>query len=219
MRPWRWRVRTRMTKYLVVHPQNPQVRLLHQAARILAEGGIAAIPTDSCYALACHLDDKPAVDHLRRLRGIDERHHLTLLCRDLSEIAAYARVDNASYRLLRQATPGPYTFILEATREVPRRLSHPSRKTIGIRVPDHPVALQLLRELEQPLIGTSLQLPGDALPLNDGEEIRARLDNELDVVLDAGSCGVEPTTVIDLSSGAPTVLRVGRGALEPLGLA
>jgi tRNA threonylcarbamoyl adenosine modification protein (Sua5/YciO/YrdC/YwlC family) len=208
-----------MTKFIAVHPQNPQVRLLQQAARIIADGGVAAIPTDSCYALVCHLDDKPAVDHIRRLRAIDERHHLSLLCRDLSEIAAYARVDNASYRLLRLATPGPYTFILEATREVPRRLSHPSRKTIGIRVPDHPVALQLLHELGQPLIATSLQLPGDALPLNDAQEIRERLNNELDLVVDAGTCGVQPTTVIDLSSGAATVLRVGRGALEPLGLA
>ncbi len=207
-----------MTKYIEVHAQNPQPRLLHQAAQILADGGVAAIPTDSCYALVCHLDDKPAVDHIRRLRRIDERHHLSLLCRDLSEIAAYARVDNASYRLLRLATPGPYTFILEATREVPRRLSHPSRKTIGIRVPDHPVALQLLHELGQPLIGTSLQLPGDELPLTDPEQIRERLHNELDLVLDAGNCGVEPTTVIDLSAGTPTVLRVGRGALEPLGL-
>jgi tRNA threonylcarbamoyl adenosine modification protein (Sua5/YciO/YrdC/YwlC family) len=207
-----------MTKFLEVHPRNPQPRLLHQAAQILADGGVAAIPTDSCYALVCHLDDKPAVDHIRRLRQIDERHHLSLLCRDLSEIAAYAKVDNASYRLLRLATPGPYTFILEATREVPRRLSHPARKTIGIRVPDHPVALMLLRELAQPLIGSSLQLPGDELPLNDVEEIRARLNNELDLVIDSGSCGVQPTTVIDLSSGTPTVLRVGRGPLEPLGL-
>jgi tRNA threonylcarbamoyl adenosine modification protein (Sua5/YciO/YrdC/YwlC family) len=208
-----------MTKFISVHPVNPQVRLLQQAARIIADGGVAAIPTDSCYALVCHLDDKPAVDHIRRLRKIDERHHLSLLCRDLSEIAAYARVDNALYRLLRLATPGPYTFILEATREVPRRLSHPSRKTIGIRVPDHPVALQLLHELGQPLIGTSLQLPGDELPLNDAEEIRERLDNELDLVIDAGTCGVQPTTVIDLSSGTATVLRLGRGPLEPLGLA
>jgi tRNA threonylcarbamoyl adenosine modification protein (Sua5/YciO/YrdC/YwlC family) len=208
-----------MSKYLVIHPQNPQPRLLQQAARVLQDGGVAAIPTDSCYALACHLDDKPAVDHLRRLRRIDERHHLTLLCRDLSEISAYARVDNAMYRLLRLATPGPYTFILEATREVPRRLSHPSRKTIGIRVPDHPVALQLLAELGQPLIGTTLQLPGDELPLNDPQEIRERLEPELDLILDAGTCGVQPTTVIDLSSGSAQVLRVGRGALEPLGLA
>ncbi|SPJ17776.1 conserved hypothetical protein [Burkholderiales bacterium] len=208
-----------MTKYIAVHAKNPQARLLHQAAQILADGGIAAIPTDSCYALVCHLDDKPAVDHIRRLRNIDERHQLSLLCRDLSEISAYALVDNASYRLLRLATPGPYTFILEATREVPRRLSHPSRKTIGIRVPAHPVALQLLHELGQPLIGSSLQLPGDALPLNDVDEIRARLDNELDLVLDAGSCGVQPTTVIDLSSGPAKVLRVGRGSLERLGLA
>lgn len=207
-----------MTKYLAVHAQNPQPRLLGQAAQILADGGVAAIPTDSCYALVCHLDDKPAVDHIRRLRRIDERHHLTLLCRDLSEIAAYARVDNASYRLLRLATPGAYTFILEATREVPRRLSHPSRKTIGIRVPDHPVALELLNALGQPLIGTTLLLPGDELPINDVEEIRERLDNELDLVIDAGPCGVEPTTVIDLSAGAATVLRIGRGPLEPLGL-
>jgi tRNA threonylcarbamoyl adenosine modification protein (Sua5/YciO/YrdC/YwlC family) len=208
-----------MTKYLAVHAQNPQPRLLTQAAQILADGGVAAIPTDSCYALVCHLDDKPAVDHIRRLRKIDERHHLSLLCRDLSEIAAYARVDNASYRLLRLATPGAYTFILEATREVPRRLSHPSRKTIGIRIPAHPVALELLNALGQPLIGTTLQLPGDELPINDAEEIRERLDNELDLVIDAGPCGVEPTTVIDLSTGTPTVLRVGRGPLEPLGLA
>ncbi|HXY05348.1 MAG TPA: L-threonylcarbamoyladenylate synthase [Burkholderiaceae bacterium] len=208
-----------MTKFLTVHAQNPQLRLLQQAAQILADGGIAAIPTDSCYALVCHLDDKPAVDRIRRLRKIDERHHLSLLCRDLSEIAAYARVDNASYRLLRQATPGPYTFILEATREVPRRLSHPSRKTIGIRVPDHAVALQLLHALGQPLIGSTLQLPGEALALNDGEEIRDRLGEEVDVVLDAGSCGVEPTTIIDLSSGVARVVRVGRGPLEPLGLA
>ena len=208
-----------MTKYIEVHAVNPQPRLLSQAAQILQDGGVAAIPTDSCYALACHLDDKPAVDHIRRLRRIDERHHLSLPCRDLSEIAAYARVDNASYRLLRLATPGAYTFILEATREVPRRLSHPSRKTIGIRVPDHPVALQLLHALGQPLIGTSLQLPGDDLPLNDVEDIRARLHNELDLVIDAGPCGVQPTTVIDLSGGTPSVLRLGRGPLEPLGLA
>jgi len=208
-----------MTKFLEVHAKNPQLRLLQQAAQTLADGGIAAIPTDSCYALVCHLDDKPAVDRIRRLRRIDERHQLSLLCRDLSEIASYARVDNVSYRLLRQATPGPYTFILEATREVPRRLSHPSRKTIGIRVPDHPVALQLLHALGQPLIGSSLLLPGDALPLNDAQEIRSRLNGDIDVVLDAGSCGVGTTTVIDLTSGVPTVVRVGRGRLEPLGLA
>jgi tRNA threonylcarbamoyl adenosine modification protein (Sua5/YciO/YrdC/YwlC family) len=208
-----------MAKYLVVHPKNPQARLLQQAANMLAEGCVAAIPTDSCYALACHLDDKAAVTTIRRLRGIDERHHLSLLCRDLSEIASYARVDNAAYRLLRLATPGPYTFILEATREVPRRLSHPSRKTIGIRVPDHPAALQLLHALGQPVIGSTLQLPGDELPLNDPEEIRERLDSEIDLVIDAGSCGVEPTTVIDLAHGSPAVLRVGRGPLEPLGLA
>ncbi len=208
-----------MAKYLVVHPKNPQVRLLQQAAHMLAQGCVAAIPTDSCYAFACHLDDKAAVTTIRRLRGIDERHHLSLLCRDLSEISSYARVDNAAYRLLRLATPGPYTFILEATREVPRRLSHPSRKTIGIRVPDHPAALQLLHALGQPLIASTLQLPGDELPLNDPQEIRERLDSEIDLVVDAGSCGVEPTTVIDLAHGSPAVLRIGRGPLEPLGLA
>lgn len=207
-----------MTKYLEVHAGNPQPRLIAQAAALIADGGVAALPTDSCYALACRLDDKPAVDRIRRLRRIDPRHHLSLLCRDLSEIAAYARVDNATYRQLRLATPGPYTFILEATREVPRRLSHPARKTIGIRVPDHAVTQQLLAALGQALIGTSLQLPGDALPLNDVAQVRQRLHGELDLVLDAGSCGLEPTTVIDVSGGAPVVLRRGRGALAALGL-
>ncbi len=208
-----------MAQLFTVHPQNPQARLLRQAAQIIDGGGLAAIPTDSNYAFACHLDDKAAVDRIRWLRKLDERHHLSLLCRDLSEIAAYARVDNATYRLLRLATPGPYTFILEATREVPRRLSHPSRKTIGIRVPDHPVTLALLAELGEPLIASTLKLPGEPLPLNDGGEIRARLERELEVVVDAGSCGVEPTTVIDLSGAAAQVLRRGRGSLVPLGLA
>jgi tRNA threonylcarbamoyl adenosine modification protein (Sua5/YciO/YrdC/YwlC family) len=208
-----------MAQLFSIHPDNPQLRLLRQAAQIMDGGGVAAIPTDSCYAFACHLDDKPAVDRIRWLRRIDERHQLTLLCRDLSEIASYARVDNATYRLLRLATPGPYTFILEATREVPRRLSHPSRKTIGIRVPAHQVALGLLGQLHQPLIASTLQLPGEELPLNDANEIRSRLERELELVIDAGSCGVQPTTVIDLSTGEAQVLRRGRGALEPLGLA
>jgi tRNA threonylcarbamoyl adenosine modification protein (Sua5/YciO/YrdC/YwlC family) len=207
-----------MTRFLSPHPVNPQPRILVQAAEMLAGGAVAAIPTDSCYALTCRLEDKGAVTTLRRLRGIDERHHLTLLCRDLSEIANYAKVDNAAYRLVRQATPGPYTFILEATREVPRRLSHPSRRTIGIRVPDHPVTRALLDAVGEPLLATTLQLPGDEHPLNDAEEIRARLHGELDLVIDAGSCGLEPTTVIDLTSGQPVALRAGRGPLAPLGL-
>lgn len=208
-----------MAQVFTVHPQNPQLRLLRQAAQLIDHGALAAIPTDSCYALVCHLDDKATVDRLRRIRRIDERHHLSLLCRDLSEIAAYAQVDNRQYRLLKIATPGPYTFILDATREVPRRLSHPSRKTIGIRVPDHPVALALLDVLGQPLIGTTLMLPGDELPLNDVDDIRARLEHDIDVIVDAGACGVEPTTIIDLTGRTPVVLRQGRGALEPLGLA
>jgi len=208
-----------MAQVFTVHPQNPQIRLLRQAAQLIDHGALAAIPTDSCYALVCHLDDKAAVDRLRRIRRIDERHHLSLLCRDLSEISAYAQVDNRQYRLLKVATPGPYTFILDATREVPRRLSHPSRKTIGIRIPDHPVALALLDVLGQPLIGSTLMLPGDELPLNDVEDIRARLDHDIDVIVDAGACGVEPTTIIDLTGREAVVLRQGRGALEPLGLA
>ncbi|HEU0204816.1 MAG TPA: L-threonylcarbamoyladenylate synthase [Burkholderiaceae bacterium] len=208
-----------MAQLFSVHPVNPQVRLLRQAAALLHEGAIAVVPTDSCYALACHLDDKSAADRLRRIRQVDARHHLTLLCRDLSEIASYAKVDNAQYRLLKLATPGPYTFILEATREVPRRLSHPSRKTIGLRVPDHPIALGLLQELGQPLISTSLLLPGDEVPYTDAREIRARLEHEVDLVIDAGSCGVEPTTVIDLSGREATIVRVGRGSLERIGLA
>lgn len=208
-----------MAQVFAVHPQNPQLRPLRQAAQRIDHGALAAIPTDSCYALVCHLDDKAAVDRLRRIRCIDERHHLSLLCRDLSEIAAYAQVDNRQYRLLKIATPGPYTFILDATREVPRRLSHPSRKTIGIRIPDHPVALALLDVLGQPLIGTTLMLPGDELPLNDVDDIRARLQHDIDVIVDAGACGVEPTTIIDLTGREAVVLRQGRGALEPLGLA
>jgi len=208
-----------MATVLAPHPKNPQQRMMREAVEILSAGGVAAIPTDSCYALVCHLDDKPAVDRIRRLRQIDARHELSLLCRDLSEISSYARVDNAAYRLLRAATPGPYTFILEATREVPRRLSHPSRKTIGIRVPDHVVAHALLEELGQPLIASTLQLPGDPLPLNDGAEIVERIGHEIDLVVDGGSCGVEPTTVIAVEGDIVRVVRLGRGRLEPLGLA
>jgi len=208
-----------MAQRFDVHPVNPQVRLLRQAAQIVEHGGVGALPTDSCYALVCRLDDKPAADRLRRLRNIDERHHLTLLCRDLSEIASYAKVDNVQYRLIRQVTPGPYTFILEATKEVPRRLSHPSRKTIGIRIPDHPAALGLLDVLEEPLISTTLILPGDELPLNDGEHIVERIGNDIDFIVDAGACGIQPTTIVDLTGKEAVLVRRGRGAIEPLGLA
>jgi tRNA threonylcarbamoyl adenosine modification protein (Sua5/YciO/YrdC/YwlC family) len=208
-----------MAQRLDLHPRNPQVRLLRQAAQILDHGGVAAIPTDSCYALTCHLDDKAAADRVRQIRRIDERHHLTLLCRDLSDIANYAKVDNTQYRLLRKVTPGPYTFIFEATREVPRRVSHPSRKTIGIRIPDHPVALGLLDVLGQPLLSTTLQLPGDDVPLNDADLIVERIGGLVDLVVDAGACGIEPTTIVDLSGREAVVVRRGRGAVEALGLA
>lgn len=207
-----------MAQHFVVHPVDPQLRLLRQAAQILDHGGVGAIPTDSCYALACHLDDKAAVDRIRAIRRIDERHLLTLMCRDLSDLASYAKVDNATYRLLKELTPGPYTLILEATREVPRRLSHPSRRTIGLRIPQNPVALGLLDVLGQPLISTTLQLPGDELPLNDVDDIRERIGHALDFVLDAGPCGIEPTTVVDLTAAQPLLVRAGKGALAPLGL-
>lgn len=207
-----------MAQYFELHPQNPQARLIDQAARILDQGGLAAIPTDSSYALVCHLDDKAAAERLRRLRGIDERHHLTLLCRDLSELANYARVDNRQFRLLKLATPGPYTFILEATKEVPRRLSHPSRRTIGLRVPENRVTQALLERLGQPLLGTTLIPPGDGEPMNDPHEIRERFEHELQAVLDAGACPMEPTTVIDLSGAEPELVRQGRGDPQALGL-
>ncbi len=208
-----------MAQCFAIHPLNPQLRLLRQAASIIEQGGVGALPTDSCYALVCRLDDKAAADRIRVIRRIDERHHLTLLCRDLSEIASYAKVDNAQYRLVKQATPGPYTFILEATREVPRRLSHPSRKTIGIRIPDHAVALGVLDVLGQPLISTTLLLPGDEVPRSEPVDIRERLEHEIDVVIDSGACGIEPTTIIDLSGREAVLVRRGRGALETLGLA
>lgn len=207
-----------MAQLFSVHPIDPQVRLLRQAAQILDHGGVGAIPTDSCYALACHLDDRAAVDRIRAIRRIDERHLLTLMCRDLSDIGQYAKVNNKTYRLLKNATPGPYTLILEATKEVPRRLSHPSRKTIGLRVPDHRVALGLLDVLGQPLLTTTLQLPGDELPLNQGEDIRQRLDHDIDFVLDVGACGVQPTTVVDLTGVEAVLVRQGLGDISQLGL-
>jgi tRNA threonylcarbamoyl adenosine modification protein (Sua5/YciO/YrdC/YwlC family) len=207
-----------MSQFFQIHPDNPQSRLIKQAAQIIHAGGVVALPTDSCYALVCHLDDKAAVDRLRRIRGIDEKHHLSLLCRDLSEIAQYARVDNQQYRLLKAATPGAFTFILEATKEVPRRLSHPSRKTIGLRVPANPIAQALLEELGQPLLGSTLILPKAEHPLTDADEIRDGLEKQIDLVIDGGACGLEPTTVIDLSSTEPALIRQGRGDPSLLGL-
>ena len=200
-----------MSQFFQIHPDNPQLRLIKQAVQIVDSGGIIAVPTDSSYALVCHLDDKGAVERLRRIRGVDDKHHLTLLCRDLSEIAVYAKVDNRQYRLLKSATPGPYTFILEATKEVPRRLSHPSRKTIGLRVPEHAILQALLEELGQPLLGTTLIPQGETMPLNDPQEIRALLEKQVDLVIDGGSCRLEPTTVVVLSGDEPVVLRQGRG--------
>lgn len=208
-----------MSQYFVPHPDNPQPRLIKQAAQIVRDGGVIVLPTDSCYALACHLDDKDAVARLRRIRGIDDKHHLTLLCRDLSEISQYALVDNTQYRLLKATTPGPYAFILVATREVPKRVSHPSRKTIGLRVPDNAIAQALLHELDQPLLSATLMLPGHDAPLTRGEEIRDRLKGEVDLVLDGGACGFEPSTIVDLTGAAPQLLRAGRGALAPFGFA
>ena len=207
-----------MSQYFEVHPDNPQARLLKQAAQILHGGGIAAIPTDSSYALVCHLDDKTAAARLRQLRGVDDKHHLTLLCRDLAELAAYARVDNRQFRLIKLGTPGPYTFILEATKEVPRRLSHPSRRTIGLRVPDHRVTQALLELLGQPLLATTLIAPGESDPLNDPDEIRQRFQKLLAAVVDAGACPMAPTTVIDLTDAQPQLVRQGRGELARLGL-
>ncbi len=207
-----------MSQFFQVHPINPQPRLIKQAAQIIHGGGIVAVPTDSCYALVCHLDDKGAVERLRRIRGIDEKHHLTLLCRDLSELGVYARVDNRQFRLLKAATPGPFTFILEATKCVPRRLSHPSRKTIGLRVPEDAIINALLAELDQPLLGSTLILPGEQEALNDADEICTRLGKQLELVIDGGACSMEPTTVIDLTGDAAQLVRQGRGDAAAFGL-
>jgi tRNA threonylcarbamoyl adenosine modification protein (Sua5/YciO/YrdC/YwlC family) len=207
-----------MAQLFELHPDNPQVRLLKQAVALLAKGEVLAVPTDSSYALVCHLDDKAAADKLRRIRGVDDKHHLTLLCRDLSELASYARVDNRQFRLLKSATPGPYTFILEASKEVPRRLSHPSRKTIGLRLPDHSVLQALLALHNGPLLATTLIAPGDSEPLNDAQDIRDRFEHHIAAVIDAGACPREPTTVVDLSGDEPLIVREGRGPLAALGL-
>lgn len=208
-----------MAQFFSIHPQNPQPRLIRQAAEILRAGGVIVYPTDSCYALGCRIGDKEAMERIRDIRHVDEKHHFTLVCRDVSEIAHYARVDNRQFRLIRSAFPGSYTFILEATKEVPRRLQHPKRRTIGVRIPEHPVALALLAELGEPILSSILLLPGDDHPLNDGEEIRDRLERRVDLVLDSGSCGLEMTTVLDITGDATVVLRAGKGDLGRVGLA
>ena len=207
-----------MAQFFEVHPDNPHPRLLKQAVALLEKGGVLAVPTDSSYALVCQLDDKAAADQLRRIRGVDDKHHLTLLCRDLSELANYARVDNWQFRLVKAATPGPYTFILEASKEVPRRLSHPSRKTIGLRVPEHKTLQDLLALLGAPLLATTLIPPGETDALNDAQDIRDRFEHQLAGVIDAGACALEPTTVVDLTSGEVELVRQGGGSLARLGL-
>ena len=203
-----------MTDLLSIHPHNPQGRLLAQGAALIRSGGVVAYPTDSTYALGCHLGDKGALERIRAIRQLDRRHLFALVCRDLSEISSYARVNNASYRILKRYTPGPFTFLLTATREVPRRLTHPKRRTIGLRVPDHAVVLGLLEELGEPLMSTSLILPGDPTPHSDAQDIARRLAGQVDLVIDSGPCGLEPTTVVDLTGELPAVVRPGIGIFE-----
>jgi len=204
-----------MSQFFTLHPVNPQLRLIRRAVEILRAGGVVVYPTDSCYALGCMVGEKEAMERIRRIRDADRDHNFTLVCRDLSEIAVYAKVDNPTFRLLKAHTPGPYTFILAATREVPRRLQHPKRKTIGIRVPDHPVPRAMLTALSEPLMSSTLILPGGEMPLTDPEEMRARLEHQVELVMDGGPCGFEPTTVVDLSGETPKVLRAGRGDPTP----
>ena len=207
-----------MAQLFSIHPTHPQPRLIRQAADIVRAGGVIDYPTDSCYALGCHIGDKAAAERLRRIRQVDETHHFTLVCRDLSDIANFAKVDNTQYRLLKTATPGAYTFLLEASREVPRRLAHPKRRTIGLRVPENVIAHALLAELGEPLLSTTLLLPDVDEPLNDAGEIRERLEHLVELVIDGGSCGIEPTSVIDMTQGEPEVVRVGAGSLTDIGL-
>ena len=204
-----------MAQYFEIHPTHPQARLIKRAVEIVRRGGVIAYPTDSSYALGCHIGDKEAMERIRRIRRVDNRHNFTLVCRDLSEVAQYARVSNADYRLLKANTPGPYTFILPATREVPRRLQHPKRKTIGLRVPDHVIAQTLLAELGEPLMSSTLMLPGEDLPLSDPGEIRSRLEHDVDAVVDGGFCSLEPTTVVELEDGQANVVRQGKGDNAP----
>ncbi|MGH8378178.1 MAG: L-threonylcarbamoyladenylate synthase [Gammaproteobacteria bacterium] len=204
-----------MSQFFSIHPETPQLRLVRRSVAILRAGGVIVYPTDSCYALGCLLEDKAAIGRIRAIRAADSNHNFTLVCRDLSEIATYARVDNPTFRLLKAHTPGPYTFILRATHEVPRRLQHPRRKTIGIRVPGHPISQALLTELREPLMSSTLMLPGEAQPLTDPDDMRTRLEHVVDLVIDGGPCGFEPTTVVDLSQASPVVVRIGRGNPAP----
>lgn len=204
-----------MSQFFTIHPTNPQPRLIKQAADLVRNGAVIAYPTDSCYALGCHLGDKEAVARIRQIRGVDDKHHMTMVCRDLSELARYARVDNVQFRLLKNNTPGSYTFILEATKEVPNRLQHPKRSTIGVRIPDHPVALALLEELGEPLLSSTLILPNEEFAMNDAEQIRDRLQHQIDLVVDGGAVGLDPTTVIDLTTDTPVVVRFGKGDVSP----
>ncbi len=205
-----------MSQFFRIHSDNPQGRLLERAAEIIRNGGLLVYPTDSCYALGCQIGDKAAVERISRIRQTGKDHHYTLVCRDLSEIATYAKVDNSAYRLLRSLTPGPYTFILRATGEVPRRLQNPKRRSIGIRVPDHAIAQGVLDALGQPIMSSTLLLPGDSIPMTDAEEIRVRLENQVDGIIDGGSCGLEPTTVLDLSEGEVVIRREGKGPISRL---
>lgn len=206
-----------MSQYFSLHPTHPESRLVRRAVDIVRSGGVIAYPTDSSYAIGCHIGDKSAMERIRRIRGVDERHHFTLMCRDLSDIGTYAKVDNAQYRLLKANTPGAYTFILKATRELPRRLSHPKRATVGVRVPEHPVALALLADLREPLLTSTLILPGQAMPMSDAPQIRDVLEHQLDLIIDGGHCGSAPTTVIDLSGDVPHLVRVGKGDVASFG--
>jgi tRNA threonylcarbamoyl adenosine modification protein (Sua5/YciO/YrdC/YwlC family) len=200
-----------MAQFFQIHPDNPQPRLIRRSVDILLEGGVILYPTDSSYALGCQIGEKTAMERIRRIRGLDDRHNFTLVCRDLSEIAAYARIDNQDFRLLKSLTPGPYTFIFEGTKQVPRRLMHPKRKTIGIRVPDHAICRDLLAALDQPILSSTLVMPDDEMPLTDPREMRARLDFQVDLVIDGGFCGLEATTVVDMTQEPPLVTRVGKG--------
>lgn len=207
-----------MSQFFVIHPENPQARLIREAVKIIREGGVVIYPTDSCYAIGCQLGDKDAVERIRRIRQVDDKHHFTLMCRDLSDLATYAKVDNAQFRLLKAATPGSYTFLLLATKEVPKRLQHPKRNSIGLRVPENAITQMLLQELGEPLLSSTLLLPGEEYPLNDPYEIRDLLEQQVDLIIDGGYCGIEPTTVIDLHEGSPVLVRKGKGPLSPFGL-
>lgn len=203
-----------MSQFFEIHPDNPQHRLIHQAVNILHQGGLVAYPTDSCYALGCHIGDKAAMERIRRIRAVDKDHHFTLMCRDLAEISNYAKLENDAYRLMKNLTPGPYTFILKSTRDVPRRLQHPKRRTIGIRVPDNKIALAMLEALGEPIMSSTLILPDTELPLSDPYQIRTILEHEVDLVIDGGFCDIEPSTVIDMTTGLPVALRAGKGSLD-----